>query len=296
MCLNPPSIRVNTATGLQPVKVPCGLCWQCQKRRVSDYVGRALCEAAYAVSSCALTLTYAPRDDLAEQIITPAHFQKFVRSLRRRGTTLRYIVAGEYGTARGRAHFHAVLFFYENPPRWANLQRDWDDAWPHGHIFADWTVGHSAVKYPLKYIMKDESWFSISKKPAIGWQFFHEKAQALFDMGLMPQGFSYLPPDGDKDKRYYLSGSVRRDFLLRLCDLYDAAGIPLPDCPEPVAEAIDRAIQWRLYHQHGIRVQTHLEMDKLLTKSMREETYARRLAVRSAMYAGDDWLDGPETY
>lgn len=221
--------------------VPCRKCWQCRQLRFNDYVGRSLAEAAYSERVCTLTLTYAPRDDLADRVLHPRHFQLFMKLLRRAGHKVRYLVAGEYGDLRGRAHFHAILFFQhlasQEPHRdyynrdhladpWASnpfsdqipqMRMSHIREWPHGHVLADWNSDERSIRYVCKYILKDterkESWFSLSKKPPLGAAFFAEKAETARASGVLPSTWNYLPPGADKARRYPITGATRRDYL-----------------------------------------------------------------------------------
>ena len=63
-------------------------------------------------NNCFITLTYKD-DQLPENnSLDYTHWQKFIRSLKKRnnGKTIRYFAVGEYGDQRGRPHFHALLF------------------------------------------------------------------------------------------------------------------------------------------------------------------------------------------
>ena len=63
-------------------------------------------------NNCFITLTY-KEDQLPENnSLDYTHWQKFIRSLKKRnkGKTIRYFAVGEYGDQRGRPHFHALLF------------------------------------------------------------------------------------------------------------------------------------------------------------------------------------------
>lgn len=214
-----------------------------------------MAEAAYSQRVCTITLTYGPRDDLADKVINPAHFQLFMKRLRKAGHKVRYLVAGEYGELKGRVHFHAILFFEELVPlQYKNAEGDLitrgivpryiDDyqvgwgpenapfcseiphkkmvhlrEWPHGHVSVDWSASEESVRYVCKYLQKYEGtqvWFSLSKKPALGAAFFADKAQQALELGVLPQTWNYLPPSGNKDKSYYLRGASRRDYLLAM--------------------------------------------------------------------------------
>lgn len=227
MCITPNKVWIERGPTWEEITVPCRLCWRCRSNRVSDYVGRALCEASTSDWTCTLTLTYATPDPSAEfpnahKVLTPIHFQRFIRSLRKRGHKIRYIVAGEYGELKGRSHFHCVLFgtfpddIHERPD-WPQQRRFHMDEWPHGHVFCDWNVDDRSMRYVCKYILKYEgtqSWFSLSKKPALGAGFFKKKARELIESGVLPSGFEYMPPGGQRNRPYLLSGAARRDYVL----------------------------------------------------------------------------------
>ena len=50
------------------------------------------------------------------------------------------------------------------------------------------------------------------KKPALGAAFFAAKA-AQARGGGSPHSFNYMPPGGDRDRPYFMSGATRRDYL-----------------------------------------------------------------------------------
>ena len=223
MCLFPTKVEVSRAGKWQDVPVPCGHCWQCRSNHVSDFVGRCLCESSVSDWTVTLTLTYADRADLADKLLTPRHFQKFIRSMRKRGHSLRYLVAGEYGALKARAHFHCVLFGRGRPPDLPHKRRSWLDAWPHGHVYADWGVDDRSIRYVCKYVLKGarsnpDGWFSMSKKPPLGHAWFLKKAQQHVDSGVLPSSFEYFPPGGQKGRPYMMTGAVRRDFLAAVVD------------------------------------------------------------------------------
>ncbi|UIB81390.1 replication initiator protein [Flyfo microvirus Tbat2_93] len=249
MCKQPTYTWVHRGPKWEKQPVPCRKCWQCQKDRLNDYVGRSLAEAATSQVTAAVTLTYAPRDDLADKVIHPRHFQLFMKLLRRAGHKVRYLVAGEYGDTKGRAHFHAILFFedlvplhdqfplydagivpvykddypqgvtQENAPfcrEIAQMRMVHCREWPHGHIQVDWNGDEKAIRYVCKYLLKadkNQAWFSLSKKPPLGFAWFMEKAEIARDLGVLPVRFEYHPPGGDKNRTYYLTGASRREFL-----------------------------------------------------------------------------------
>lgn len=228
MCITPNRISVDRGTYWEEVPVPCRECWRCRANRVNDFVARALCEASESDWTCTLTLTYATpspsaKVPLAHKVLYPRHFQDFIRSLRKRGHKIRYIVAGEKGEMKGRSHFHVILFgtypddvAKKERPDWPQQRRFHIPEWPHGHVFADWNVNDRSMRYVCKYLLKwqgTESWFSLSKKPTLGAAFFKKKARQTIEAGVLPSGFEYLPPGGQKKRPYMMTGATRRDYI-----------------------------------------------------------------------------------
>lgn len=249
MCINPSTVWVLRGPEWVEQPVACRQCWRCRENRVNDYVARALCEASVSEVVCTVSLTYAPRDDLADKVLHPRHFQLFMKLLRRAGHKVRYLVVGEYGDLKARAHFHAILFFKNFVPLLdpvsgnargvVPLYKDdypsgvsQDDApfcreipqkrmvhireWPHGHIKVDWSASERSARYVCKYLLaedKNNCWFSLSKKPPLGAEWFARKAARARELGVLPSSFEYLPPGGNKAKPYLMTGATRRDYL-----------------------------------------------------------------------------------
>lgn len=245
MCINPSHVWVKRGPKWEQTPVPCDRCKLCRENYVSDWVGRCLCEAATSQVSCTVSLTYAQPDDwqdLSHKIVTPLHFQLFIKRLRNAGHKIRYLVAGEYGETFDRSHFHAVLFFTDLRPspdgRVPRLERAKHKAdpsscaafcreipqeemvniseWPHGHIVVDWSVTDKSVRYCVEYLHgpnKKNGWVSCSKKPALGAAWFAQKAAQNVDFDVLPSSFEYLPPGGKPGKKYLMTGATRRDYL-----------------------------------------------------------------------------------
>lgn len=235
MCISPSHVWLQRGPNWEQTPVPCKKCWRCKQNRVNDYVARIMAEAQVSAHTCAITLTYAPRDDLADKILHPKHFQLFMKLLRRAGHKVRYFVAGEYGDLKGRAHFHAILFFthISRPPDGATVPdyQTYDAPfslkipqmrmchireWPHGHIKADWSASEKLARYVAKYLLaenKNNAWFSLSKKPPLGAEWFARKAAKARELGVLPSTFNYQPPGCSKDKVYMMTGATRRDYL-----------------------------------------------------------------------------------
>lgn len=220
MCVNPSHIYVQRGPGHEKIDVSCGQCWRCRSNRVNDYVGRSLCEASTSDWVCVLTLTYrdsAERDhDLAHKYLQKLHFQKFIRALRDSNHKIRYLAVGEYGDLHGRAHFHTILFGRGKRLEIPHKTNAFITQWPHGHVSADWDMDEKAIRYTCKYLQapeKNRHWFTLSKKPPLGHDWFMQKARAAGSLGVLPRSFLYMPPGGDKGRPYMVRGATKRDYI-----------------------------------------------------------------------------------
>lgn len=222
-------------------EVACRKCEQCCQRKINDWVGRNIAESKVS-KTVAVTLTYG-RNEANEEIhertvsLTYSDFQKYIKLLRRHGYPVRYLVAGEYGSLNGRAHWHAILHFEDRVPDHENQQNFMHEIqsadgnivklWPHGWSFWDSKPDMSAVRYICKYVLKDsndelkQAHLSMSKKPPIGARYFEQVADDLVKAGLAPQQLEYSFPDvqftkkdGTRERvRFFLSGRSAELYL-----------------------------------------------------------------------------------
>lgn len=96
----------------ETLDVPCGQCIGCRLERARQWAMRCVNEASLHDRNCFITLTY-DEEHLPEDLgLHKEDFQKFVRSLRKRGVQVRYFHCGEYGEQQGRPHYHSLLFGY----------------------------------------------------------------------------------------------------------------------------------------------------------------------------------------
>lgn len=215
-CLNP---RRMTLNGLAR-EFACQKCLECRKGRVRDLSGRALAEKLYCVGSHFVTLTYGVdrRVDGASDVpgavvLTYSHIKNWLKRLRNAGYPARYIVAGEYGSKKGRCHWHVILYWTKKvPPVPAHVTgqdghpRCWDDPfWKPiggGHTRWDEVTEHTA-RYISKYCLKDtedphaQTIVRRSTRPMIGARYFDHWARLHVEQGL-----------AIKDRLYRIPGSV----------------------------------------------------------------------------------------
>lgn len=216
MCLNPTSFFYTRPDGSR-TSVPraCQECSKCLNAPIEDMVGRNLAERHYAAHSYAITLTYAGGD--GARAIHPKDAQAFVRSLRDRGHHVRYLIVGEHGTRKGRAHFHSILHTDKPIEVKLNEEKVSLDPWPHGYVYAERAQTSRAIYYVAKYVAphkSDDVWKTLSKKPILGARLFEDIAEDYAASCLWPHDLMYTPPGSNR--RYGLRGTARDFFCEQL--------------------------------------------------------------------------------
>lgn len=202
-------------------EVACRKCWQCKRNRVNDLVGRCIAESKYAKQTYAVTLTYANDAGVNAVSLVYKNVQDFMKRLRKR-YKVRYICAGEYGTAKGRAHWHIILFFKGEAPKIEqDVRVNWE-YWTHGFSYfqqPDW----KGFQYVLKYVLKDtdldsaDSHLAMSKKPPLGYEFFEQMAKEHVQQAILPRSYKYkiagVRKDNGTEKVFMMQGKTRENFM-----------------------------------------------------------------------------------
>lgn len=108
--------------GYANMELPCGNCIGCKTDKATTWARRASHEASLWAHNCFLTVTYDDEHLPVDGNLHHEHIQKFLKRLRRaisrstpaidsrRDRSLRYMVAGEYGSQADRPHYHLLLF------------------------------------------------------------------------------------------------------------------------------------------------------------------------------------------
>lgn len=254
MCLELKPLKLSS--GLT-IRIPCQKCWQCRSDRVTNWTGKVIAESKTSVAVDFITLTMAnvsynethPKEQQVkkpvpngyEKLLVYPDFQKYMKRVRKK-YPCRYVVAGEYGDQKGRAHWHIIMFWLrERPPRrdWAWQKHKWikkgsdehlygreyqDEFWPHGMVHYR-KFDQGSAQYVCKYLRKTE-WmakeanrkieFHYSSRPGIGFKWMVEHwAQLHVDQGLAPQKplFSFREVER-KGKRvqFYMSPHTQAKF------------------------------------------------------------------------------------
>lgn len=247
------SASKNPATGKRPLTfsgtkalvegslytVPCGGCIGCRIDRAEAWGIRSHHEAhthRYDLpgepGSAFLTLTYDPAALPKDNSVDKDVMQRFMKRLRKLcGVTLRYLLCGEYGSRKGRAHYHVVVFGFRFPDRkmWSKSKSGFplfssellSKAWPHGlALLGD--VTFQSARYTGAYIVKkmggeraaehytrqspvDGNWYEVepefglmSLKPGLGERWFDK-----FKNDVFPSDFVIIDGHPKKPPRYY---------------------------------------------------------------------------------------------
>ncbi|MGA0614180.1 rolling circle replication-associated protein [Paracoccus sp. KR1-242] len=210
------------------IYVACRGCRVCRENRVNDLIGRCVAEERSSSSAVSVTLTYA--GDVPEAaLLKYSDVQKFLKRLRKAiGYQPRYLCAGEYGTANGRAHWHIIIFFRGKEPVYELEKEKYNwPFWPKGFAYFRKPNGASGYAYVCKYALKEEQAvkaLSMSKKPPLGYDFFMQLASDLVDRGLPVQSpeyrFANVVNKKGKARTYWLQGRMREMFLERYCEVW----------------------------------------------------------------------------
>lgn len=261
MCIRPNTL----ANG---VDVSCRECWQCRTNYVNDWVGRCIAEKHTAVGAHAVTLTYGRdehgnKDHAQSTFLFYSDVQKYLMLLRRHGFPVRFLFTGEYGSRKGRVHWHGILFWQKAVPPHVLEQnfthyRYLDDGvtiartkyghkykfWPHGFSYWRTIDHHSAVKYVCKYVQKDlkdqhaQGKLTMSKSPPLGTEYFRHVADKHVAAYLAPQTLKYVFPEV-RDKagaplEFLLRGAAAEAYLEYFLEAWRLAHGDKPVPPSPV--------------------------------------------------------------
>jgi len=156
-------------------EVPCGKCYQCVRRRRNDWFIRAKIERMNSPYCIFGLLTYAETDFK----LNKRDVQLFLKRLRIKGYTLKYLIVGEYGEEKERPHWHC-LFFSKVPIAFNDIAISWKGGYDDdtnrnkaGWVNFSNVRSDKALRYCVKYIYKydgTEKKFEmmVSKQPALG--------------------------------------------------------------------------------------------------------------------------------
>lgn len=139
------------------IKVDCGLCVECQKKRGNNWRIRLLDEYHYHLKKFPDdkvifgTLTIAPQymDRFDNPVKVDIEMRKFLERYRKMfGCSFKHYITSEYGEKRGRLHFHFIGF------RMLCNINELERLWPFGRVDMQTLKGPEGLTYVSGYITK----------------------------------------------------------------------------------------------------------------------------------------------
>lgn len=157
----PLNFREKTA---RPVTVACGNCIGCRLERSRQWALRLTHEQQMHDLSTFVTLTYSPENEPEGRSLVKAHFQGFMKRLRKaHKAPIRFFHCGEYGETTLRPHYHALLFgidFADKIPHSKTpsghttyTSETLSKIWGFGHCLIG-SVTPESITYVSSYILK----------------------------------------------------------------------------------------------------------------------------------------------
>lgn len=224
--------------------VVCRKCESCRKARKREWLGRLLAEEHTADAVWFATFTYAGGYDNPD-----AYFLKYrdmqltFKRWRKAGYRFRHLTVGEYGTERGRAHWHSMIFWYGKVPDLPLGVRLWhpeqpecppgaptQDLWPHGMAqFELPKSNRGCAVYILDYLEKGSTKEHLESprmrcSTGMGLEYLEEYARrhAREGLGLFQAGPRYtLPNNNNRDgKPFYYTLDRYGALYPRMLEVY----------------------------------------------------------------------------
>ena len=140
--------------------VPCGKCLACIGQKSNELAMRCEHENifyGYGENSCFVTLTYDNEHLPNDYSLHLEDLQKFLKRLRitinrkiSKSKRIKYLAVGEYGSQRGRPHYHLIVF---GLPCSSKVEKLITDCWRQGYVYVGTCTGES-IKYVCKYMNK----------------------------------------------------------------------------------------------------------------------------------------------
>lgn len=165
-CLHPILLQNDTPELFRKFKgqyreVPCGRCEACIDNRRKEWLVRLKEEAECSYNSHFVTLTYAdeylPRNSLGFPTFNKRDVQLWLKRLRKEldkaqddelfKLHLRYFIIGEYGSKRGRPHYHCLMFNIPDVDFYKLVYK----TWPYGRISCD-KINQARIGYCANYM------------------------------------------------------------------------------------------------------------------------------------------------
>lgn len=169
------------------ITVPCGKCIECSKMQSTEWALRICLESMQHDSNCVVTLTYNDSNLPLNSLLEPRDLQLWLKRLRKAisPVRVRFFASGEYGSLKGRPHYHVILFgwapsdlefMYSTAKNSSQYRsRFLDKLWGKGFVsvgMVDWNTAYYTAKYLQKVVFSDcpvPPFVRMSNRPGIGY-------------------------------------------------------------------------------------------------------------------------------
>lgn len=174
-----------------PLTVTCRKCDECIAHRKRHLLGKVLAEQQTAKEVWFSTYTYGGGYENEEAyLLNYDHMQNTFKLMRRAGHRFKYLVVGEYGEEKERAHWHALIFWESTPPEMPMGERTeetGDGFWHHGYVQHEYPRSKTGVgAYCMKYMTKNNTQYrkNIKKSNNLGDKYLLDLAKRTARAGL----------------------------------------------------------------------------------------------------------------
>lgn len=250
---------------VKPVLLPCGKCISCRLAYSREWATRIMCELKKNPPGYFITLTYddehLPTDIFKSQnsgsdailpYLNPSDTRDWLKRLRKRiyPATVRFFLAGEYGSKSFRPHYHVCLFGYEIPDliqQGHNFQNDFyyrspliEETWSKGNV----TIGDltfQSASYVARYCTKKvddkhvafiedyslpKEFTRMSRRPGIGYDYISDDLFNVNDTIYLANGMKSKIPryflkklgENEDNEKYIAKIKARREDVSTLLE------------------------------------------------------------------------------
>ena len=237
------------------VPVPCGHCVECLKARSESWSCRLVCEYeslrkldSYVAAFC--TFTYNDLHLPFSNSLKKKDCQDFLKRLRyfldqEFNATLKYFLAGEYGSRTGRPHFHAI-FFCSGMSNMRKFNELLERAWNKGFVQCSFDVNFKSCAYVARYVdkkcdenMKKKDFLDLKLEPPFLLCSKHLGLNYLLDNYDFISKYGYIPlADGKRVSvpKYY------SDYMMNKFDDYSVKNKSLKHTKESIIDNFNHAV------------------------------------------------------
>lgn len=154
ICFNPIWVEANA----KQLRVGCGRCPGCRVTKAEEWTHRIMWELKNFKTASFVTLTYNEEHMPIDQSVNKRDLQLFFKRLRKELScterTVKYFACGEYGEARGRPHYHAIILGLSAVEQGA-IERAWRNETGQIGTIKLLPFNKERARYTANYLLKE---------------------------------------------------------------------------------------------------------------------------------------------